>query len=264
VTRSRRPIDVLGPLAVAALFVGLWYWLHLDGMSERRRFLVPPPHEVLDAGIANATVRGELLSGLWVTSRIAFAGLAIAAVLGVAVATLMSQARWLERSLFPYFVALQAVPILAFVPLIALLLGFGLTSRVVVCVLIALFPIISTTLFGLLSAEPGQHDLFTLHGASRLTRLRRLQFPAALPAMIAGFRISAGLSVIGAVVGEFYYRRGEKGLGILIDEYRARLDYPEMYAAVILASLLGIAVFLAFGFLGRRLVGSWHEETRAA
>jgi len=263
VKRSVRPIDVLGPIVVAGLFVAFWYWLHHDGMSDRRRFLVPPPHEVLDASLGNATIRGELLSGLWVTSRIAFTGLAIAVVIGMAVATVMSQARWLERSVYPYFVALQAVPILAFVPLIALLLGFGLTSRIVVCVLIALFPIINTTLFGLLSAEPGQHDLFTLHGASRLTRLRRLQFPAALPAIIAGFRISAGLSVIGAVVGEFYYRRGDKGLGILIDEYRARLDYPEMYGAVLFASLLGIVVFWAFGFLGRLLVGGWYEETRA-
>ena len=92
------------------------------------------------------------------------------------------------------------------------------------CVIISIFPIVSNTLFGLLSAEPSQHDLFTLKGASRWTRLRKLQLPAAMPAIFTGFRIAAGLSVIGAVVGELFFRKGGKGIGILMEQYRrARL-----------------------------------------
>ena len=79
------------------------------------------------------------------------------------------------------------------------------------CVIISLFPIIVNTLFGLQSADRGMHDLFTLHHASRWTRLRKLMFPAALPAMFAGLRISAGLSVIGAIVGDFFFGRGQAG-----------------------------------------------------
>ena len=193
--------------------------------------------------------------------QVAFLGLFIAIVLGMSLAVLMSRARWIERSLFPYAVALQAVPILAFVPLIGSFFGFNFTARVIVCIVISLFPIIANTLFGLLSAEPGQHDLFTLHGAGRLRRLLKLQLPAALPSIFTGFRISAGLSVIGAVVGDFFFRQGEAGIGRLIDVYRARNDNPQMFGAVLLAAALGIGVFALFGLLGRLAVGRWHEVT---
>ena len=131
-----------------------------------------------------------------------------------------------------------------------------------VCFLIAVFPIVSNTLFGLLSADRGQHDLFTLRGASRFTRLWKLQLPGAMPAIFTGFRISAGLSVIGAVVGELFFKRGNKGIGILMDTYRSRNNYPLTYGALILSSLLGIAVFVVFGLLSKLVVGRWHEATR--
>ena len=127
----------------------------------------------------------------------------------------MSQAKWVERSLFPYAVVLQTIPILALVPLIGFWFDFNFRSRVIVCVLIAIFPIINNTLFGLLSADQGQHDLFTLHDSSRFTRLWRLQLPAGMPAIFSGFRISAGLAVIGAIVGDFFFRQGDPGIGKL-------------------------------------------------
>ena len=153
-------------------------------------------------------------------------GLAVAIVVGMTLAICMAQASWMERSIWPYLVAVQAIPILALVPIIGSIFGFGHGSRVFVCFLIAVFPIVSNTLFGLLSADRGQHDLFTLRGASRWTRLRKLQLPAALPAIFTGFRISAGLSVIGAVVGELFFKRGNKGIGILMDTYRSRNQLP--------------------------------------
>ena len=134
------------------------------------------------------------------------------------------------------------------------------SSRVLVCVTIALFPIIANTLFGIASVDPSQHDLFTLHAASSWTRLRKLQIPAALPNIFTGFRISAGLSVIGAVVGDFFFRQGKPGIGQLIDRYRATNSYEQMYGSVIITALLGISVFWLFGWLGGRVVGHWHES----
>ena len=93
-------------------------------------------------------------------------------------------------------------------PVIGFAFGFNFRSRVLVCVLIALFPIITNTLFGLLSVDHGQHDLFTLHGAGRWKRLWKLQFPTAPPNIFTGLRISAGSSVIGAVVGDFFFVQG--------------------------------------------------------
>ncbi|HSL56257.1 MAG TPA: ABC transporter permease [Acidimicrobiales bacterium] len=250
------------PLVVSLLALGAWYFVTYVLLDESRRFLMPAPHEVLAVGFLEWENLVEMLEALWLSAQVAFVGLAVAIVLGMALAVAMSQARWIERSLFPYAVALQAVPILALVPLLGFWFGFSFTSRVIVCVIIALFPIVTNTLFGLLSAERGQHDLMTLHGASRLTRLRKLQFPAALPAIFTGFRISAGLAVIGAIVGDFFFRQGQPGIGQLIDRYRARLLSEELFAAIILSSLLGIVVFWFFGWLQQRVIGHWHEQAR--
>ncbi|MGI9595711.1 MAG: ABC transporter permease, partial [Acidimicrobiales bacterium] len=177
-------------------------------------------------------------------------------------AVLLSQAQWIEISFYPYAVLLQTVPILALVPLIGLLFGFGMWARILVCVIISLFPIITNTLFGLKSAEKSQHELFTLHHASRLTRLMKLQFPAALPAMFTGFQISAGLSVIGAIVGGFFFGRGPRDLGNRILLYSNRLRPAEMIAAVILSALLGVTFFQFFGWAGNLLTRSWYEAGR--
>jgi len=128
-------------------------------------------------------------------------------------------------------------------------------------VLIALFPIITDALFGMQSVEPNLHDLFTLHKAERHVRFRKLEFPASLPALFAGLRIAAGLSVIGAIVGEFFFGRGEKGLGVLIDKYRGMAATDRLLAALIVSSLLGIVVFWLFTFLAKISTGHWHEAT---
>jgi NitT/TauT family transport system permease protein len=250
------------PLVVFLAVVGLWYAVSYLLLTPERRFLVPPPHAVLQVGFLDWLNLQELLDALLLSARVAFTGLAIAIVVGMSLAIAMSQARWVERSLYPYAVILQTIPILALVPMFGFWFGFGLTSRVLVCVLIALFPIVANTLFGLQSVQREHHDLFTLHGANRLTRLWKLQFPAALPSIFTGLRISAGLSVIGAIVGDFFFKQGEPGIGILIDVYRSRLQSEQLFAAVILSSLLGVLVFWFFGFLARRVVGGWHESAR--
>ena len=248
------------PAVVAALAIGLWYVVSYRLLTEDTRFLVPPPDAVLRIGFLDPFNRAELLEGLLLSAQVAMLGLAAAAVVGIGLAILMSQTRWLEHSVFPYLVLLQATPILAVVPLYGFWFGYGFNTRVLVVFLIALFPIVANTLFGLRSVDQDHHDLFTLHGASRRTRLWKLQLPTALPSIFTGLRISAGLSVIGAIVGDFFFRQGEVGMGVLIDHYRSRLQSEQMFAAVILSSLFGLAVFLLFGALARRVVGGWHES----
>jgi NitT/TauT family transport system permease protein len=248
------------PAVVFMLAVGGWYAASYLLLEPRRRWLLPPPDQVVRIGFVDPANRAELLSALALSAQVAVLGLAIATVWGAAAGVLMSQARWLERSLYPYAVALQSVPILAMVPLLGFWFGFGTTSRVLVCVLISVFPIVGNTLFGIRSTERGHHDLFTLHHAGRWTRLVKLQLPSALPAIFAGLRISAGLSVVGAIVGDFFFRQGTPGLGRLIDTYRSRLQAEEMLAAVLLGSAFGIAVFVLFTVLART-VAAWHQST---
>lgn len=256
----RAVLATAGPPAVVLLLViAGWYVVSYAVLAPRRRFLLPPPHEVVSVAFLDGDHLHELLDALWSSASVALVGLAIAILIGMAWAIAMSQAAWVERSLYPYAVVLQTVPILALVPLIGFWFSFSFTSRVVVCVLISLFPIINNTLFGLVSVDRAHHDLFTLHGASRWTRLRKLELPAAMPAIVAGWRISAGLSVIGAIVGDFFFHQGRPGIGARIQLYQSRLMSEQLIGAVLLASLLGLVVFWAFGFLGNRVV-RWHAS----
>lgn len=250
----------LPPVLVFVAVLGVWYAISLN-IHPDRQFLLPTPNEVIDVGFLNQDNLFEVLEGLLWTFRVSMSGLLIAIALGMTSAILMSQAKWIETSFYPYAVIIQTVPILAIVPLVGLWLGFGFASRVVVCVIISIFPIITNTLFGMQSAPASFHDLFTLHRAGRLTRMFKLQLPNALPAIFAGFRISAGLSVIGAIVGEFFFRKGIPGLGRLLDLYRARLLTEQLFTALVFSSLLGILVFWGFGLIGKLAVGKWHETT---
>ncbi len=264
--RRLEPSIIVGPLVVFAGFIGLWYLaaykLVPNNFADNGSvILVPPPHRLLEN---MGHEWPKIMSALWFSTRTALIGLLIAIVVGMALAIAMSQARWIERSIYPYLVAIQAIPILALVPLINNTIGTNLKARIVVCVLIALFPIVSNTLFGILSVDRNQHDLFTLHRGSRWVRLWKLQLPAAMPAIFTGFRISAGLSVIGAIVGDFFFQGGEPGLGYRIIKYFRELQPGRMFVSAILASLLGIVVFMGFGWLGNRVVGHWHESNRTA
>ena len=265
--RPRRPRQVLAvslpPVVLGIAIVGMWYLISYGVLEERRRFLLRPPHQVIRVGFLEWDNLSDMLVALWSSTRVAVIGLTIAIVLGFLVAIVMSQAKFAERAIFPYMVTLQAIPILALVPLVGFWFGYGRTSRVFVCVIIALFPIIVNTLFGLQSAERGMHDLFTLHHANRLVRLRKLMFPAALPAIFAGLRISAGLSVIGAVVGDFFFGAGEAGIGQLLKKYAVQLDGEQLLASVILTAMLGVVVFWTFGWLQTRVIGKWYESTSA-
>ena len=250
---------VVPPVVLTAVIVGVWYLVSYVVLVPRRRFLLRPPHEVVENGFLNWDAFSAILESLWSSTKVALIGLAIAVVLGMSIAVLMSQAKMFERAVFPYMVMVQAIPILAIVPLIGFWFGFGLNARVIVCVIIAIFPIIANTLFGLQSADRSMHDLFTLHRSGRWTRLWKLMFPAALPAIFTGLRISAGLSVIGAIVGDFFFGRGETGIGQELRKYANNLDGEELFTAVLMTSLLGVIIFTCVNLLERLVTGPWQD-----
>jgi NitT/TauT family transport system permease protein len=247
------------PVLVAGAIIGLWYLVSEVALNQYQRFMLPPPHRVIEVGFLTWSNFTALMGALRWTAEVTFIGLAISIVLGVGAALLMSQAKWVENALYPWAVVLQTVPILALTPMLSFFFGFALTPRIIVAVIIAFFPIVSNTLFGLQSAERSMHDLFTLHKAGRWTRLWKLQFPAALPNMFAGFRVSAGLAVIGAIVGEFFFKQGQAGLGTNMSVYTSLTEGEQLWANVLTASLLGIVVFVVFGWLSRRVVGKWYQ-----
>lgn len=249
------------PLLVFGLIVAVWYGVH-DALSEQKKFLVPTLDEVIKDGYLEQSTRQQILESLWQTSKVVVVGLIIAAVLGIAWAIAMSMARWVQRSTYPYAVILQTIPILAIVPLIGVWFGYEFKARVVVCVMISLFPMVSNTLFGLQSVDRSLHELFRLQKAPRGTVLAKLMLPAALPAIFVGLRTSAGLAVVGAIVGDFFFQRGTPGLGSLLQVYTRVLNTPALFAAIFVASALGVAVFGLFGVLSKLAVGRWYEPVK--
>jgi NitT/TauT family transport system permease protein len=257
--RSLLRLPAWQPFVVFAALIGFWY-LEASHYSHRGlNFLVPYPNQVWSEGFADGATRSAIATALWHTVTVTFTGLAISIIIGITWAMLMAQAKWAERALFPYAVVLQCLPILALVSLIGAIFGYNFVPRVVVTVMISLFPMVSNTLFGLQSVDRGQRELFQLSGAGRLTMLRKLQIPAAMPSIFVGLRTSAGLSVIGAIVADQFFQRGNGGLGVLIQVDEARILGPQMWAALLTASALGVVIFLLFGGLGRLAVGRWHD-----
>lgn len=260
---ARRWLGIaLPPLLVFCGVIGIWLLVSYVLLNPDQRFLLPPPQQVVRTGFLDWASLSPILQATWSTAQVAIAGLVLAIVIGVSFAVFMDQARWIERSFYPYAVVIQAIPIIAIVPLIGFWFDFNFNSRVIVCVLVSLFPVITNTLFGLQSVDDRLLDLFRLHGAGRRAVLWKLKLPHALPAMFTGFRIAAATSVVGAIVGDFFFRQGAPGIGRLIDIYREGLQTEQMFTATFFASLLGLAIFWVVGFIGDLVIGSWHESAR--
>ncbi|MDN4175008.1 ABC transporter permease [Nocardioides sp. SOB77] len=253
---------VLPVVAALAGLVAIWYAVTYLLLDADRRFLLPPPHDVVGNTVTNANVMDPMLDALGQSVAVALVGLVVAVAIGMGWAVLMSQWGFVEKVLYPYAVILQTVPILALTPLIGIWMGYGFNARIVVCVIIAVFPMISNTLFGLQSASQEAHDLFTLNKASRAQRLLKLQFPAAVPAIFTGLRNAAGLSVIGTIVGDFFFQQGSPGIGSLLRVYTLRLNMDPLFMAIILTALFGVAVFSVFAALDRAVVGRWYGTRR--
>ena len=259
----RRLWFVVPPFLMAMAVIGLWYVVSELVLTDDQDFLLPPPHEVIASGFLDSDHLSELLEGLRATTVVTLVGLTISIIVGMSISIVMYQFRWVESTVFPYAIVVQATPIIAIVPLIGVWMGFSFNARVLVVVIISIFPIITNTLFGLKSVDRNHLDLFALHGAGGLTRIRKLLLPAAAPSIFTGFRIAAGLAVVGAIVGGFFFKGGqEKGLGRLISRYQLRLQTEQLMAAIILSSLLGVVLFLGVGMIGNRLTRAWHTSGR--
>ncbi|MGH2591773.1 MAG: ABC transporter permease, partial [Actinomycetota bacterium] len=205
---------------------------------------------------------GELWAATRLTMSSAAAGFGLAIAIGITSAVIMSQTKALERSFYPYAVMLQTVPVVAIAPVIVLWFGYGQKSVVIISLIIALFPVLNNTLLGLLSTDRNQLDLFRLHDSGRMRQFLKLRLPAAVPNIISGLRISAGLSVIGAIVGEFIIGSGgsEGGLGVKVIFAQSKLDTDLLFAEVLAATALGFGFFLIVSFIGWLLLRNWHES----
>lgn len=249
--------NALSPLAVGLALLAFWQVAVTH--YEVPPYVLPAPTVIFEALVADWASLG---SSLWSTLKTTFLALFFAVTLGVSLAVVFTQWRWLERSLLPYAIVLQVTPVVAIAPLIIIWVGDINVSLLICAWLVAFFPILSNTMLGLNSADHNLVDLFDVYGATRWQKLVLLRLPSAMPYFLGGLKISGGLSLIGAVVAEFVAGTGGQGSGLAfrILESGYQLRIPRMFAALILISVAGIAIYLATSWIAWLLLHKWHES----
>lgn len=219
-----------------------------------KSYLLPTPTAVLKAMVQD---RAELGMAMLKTSAAAFLGFVASTLAGVAFAVALSSSKTIQKAFYPYAVFFQTVPIIAIAPLLVIWFGYGMRTVIASAFVVSIFPVIANTLSGILSTDPALRDLFQLYGASGKDTLFKLRFPAALPQIFTGLRIASGLAVIGAIVGEFI---GGEGLGSVVDVARTQQRVDKVFAAVLLASVLGLALFGVINLLSAVTLKRWHAS----
>lgn len=258
--RARRRETVLRivlPVTVVTLLFLVWE--AMVRINNIPHYILPAPSVILTTLLNNWD---SLSPALWFTVKLTLLALGAAIAGGVLLAIAFSMSKWVEIGLFPIAVILQVTPIVAIAPLILIYVS-STTAALLLCAwIVAFFPILSNTVIGLKSADSNLRDLFTLYQTTPWQRFRYLLMPSALPYFMAGLKVAGGLSLIGAVVAEFTAGTAgrETGLASRILESSFRTEIPMMFAALLLVSLLGIAIFVVFAGLSRWVLGHWHES----
>ena len=258
---KQRLITIGNALAVFAALLLLWQlviWIF-----RVPAYMLPSPWAVARASVSRFP---SLLASSAITAEESAGGLAASIVVGVLIALLFAQFRWVRRMLYPYTLLLQTVPIVAIAPLILMWVGAGTLSVAFIAFIISLAPIIANTTQGLISVDENLVHLFLMHNASPAQVLFKLRLPHAVPSLFVGIRIASGIAVIGAITGELYAgssRVGVGGLGYSILYASSQLQTDYLFALVLAATVLGFAFFFLVMFFEWYFLHKWHESARA-
>lgn len=246
-------------LPMLVLVIALLLWQAIVMFSGLEPYILPGP------GVVAKTMwlkKWDLLGYSLRTGMVAVAGFVISVVLGVVVSLFFSQSSILRQSGYPFAIFFQTVPIVAIAPLVIAIFGYGELSVIVVTTMISLFPIITSTTTGLITVDQGLLDLFRLNKATRWQILWKLQFPGAIRYLLTGMKTSAGLAVVGAIVGEFFagHTGGHQGLGSFIFISKSQMNTSALFAGTICSTLVGVVVFASISILGRMFLRRWVWE----
>lgn len=246
---------ILAPLILIAALLGAWE-LACKALAVPP-YLLPPPSAIWKAFTESWPL---LLGSAWATLSTALLALVIASLIACGLALLVSLSRLLEDAVRPIAVTLQVTPLVAIAPLVTIWAGIDHPERAVIglAAVVAFFPIFSGALSGLKAVDPDLARLFDLYDATPLQRLTRLRLPSAVPALLEGHKVAAGLAVIGAVVAEFVAGAGgAQGLAWRILEAYNRLQTAKVFAALFTLALLGVVLHAVMEALERRLLNFW-------
>jgi NitT/TauT family transport system permease protein len=243
---GRRALD-WAPAAVV-LVLALVIWQESIEVFHIKRFLAPQPTAIASTFWHH---RSELLHAGWFTFQEALGGFAMGCSLAIVAALVLARWRGVGRALMPYAIAANAVPIIAFAPITnAWFSPFNKTSKMVIAAVLCFFPVFVNTLRGLTSVQPASIELMRSYAAGQVEIFRRVRIPTALPFMFTALKIATVLSMIGAIVGE-YFGGSFNALGVLIFSKSSTFDFEEAWAGIGVACAFGIAFYLAIAALER-------------
>lgn len=233
---------------LGALCSGLLIWEIAVRLLDVPRYLLPAPSVIADVASRRA---GELFLDTLVTLGEAVVGFAVGSLAAFVVGTVFAHFRKIEKAFSPIFVALQAVPLVAIAPLLIVWMGNGFSSKVTMAAMICFFPMVVTTAIGLRQTPKDAEDLFTVARATTMRRFKMLRLPYSVPYLLAGLKVNAALSVIGAIVSELAGAGRGIGYQILISSYKT--DTPMLFAAITFASAAGVSFYKVIEFIETRV-----------
>ncbi len=251
--------EYLFPLVFMLVFILCWQFAII--IFKINQFILPAPLTVFNSFVENFR---EIIYAIFNSMSIAIIGLGISILVGIIIGTIMSFSTIIERSVYPYAIFLQCVPIVAMAPIIILWFGYGVPAMIAIAFIISLFPIITATVNGLKSIPKDYLELLKLYKASKLQILLKIRFPSAIPFIITGIKVSAGLSVVGAIIGEYFAGLSgtSRGLAYLIRSNEQNADFPYLFATVIAAAILGLTIFTATSLLSSFIIKKFHFQEK--
>jgi NitT/TauT family transport system permease protein len=257
---AKSPFDryltwITTPVLIAA-FIGLWeLYIVLFKVSP---FMLPPPAKVGTA-LIDMLQKGYFWQNLGITVSEILMGFALAVLIGAVLGVLLGKSALFERIASPFIIGSQVTPKVALMPLFLLWIGFGISSKVAMVVLLSFFPVMKATILGVRSISGEQRDLFTVIRASGLKRIVSLDIPAVLPYLLTGIETGSVLAVTGAIVGE--YLAGNEGLGALVVITLNAMRVDQMFATIVALAVFGFLFYAAIASI-RRFAVPWHDSAQ--
>ena len=246
--------------AVVLLVLSISLWEGAVAGLNIQRFLLPPPSDIVQTFWNE---RDTLWSAGWYTFKEALGGFVIGCSAAILFAILVARFALLRTALMPYAIAANAIPIIAFAPITNQ--WFGLLnplSKMVIAAVLCFFPVFVNTLRGLTSVRPSSIELMRSYAAGELEIFRRVRIPNSLPYLFSALKVATVLAMIGAIVGD-YFGGSQEALGIQIRRFAGIFAFREAWAAITVASILGIGFYAAVALV-ERLTMSWHPSARGA
>ncbi|MFC7404998.1 ABC transporter permease [Georgenia alba] len=219
--------------------------------------LILPPPSMIGARLVELMRDPVTWQQAGITATETVLGFALAVLAGVVIGVTLGKVFWLEVSLRPIIVALQVVPKVAFIPLLVIWFGFGMTSKIVISAMLAFFPIMLNVLLGVKSLDPGHRDVMKSLNASKWQTFTNLEVRSIMPYLLAGMESGIIFALIGTIVGE--YLGGSEGLGYMVVSTLNQLDAPGLFGVVVMLSALGLVLYFCVFALKRFLI-PWHES----